>query len=422
MPKVFKLQEDSIAAITTAMSVVQPSKDFTERGKQKINAPSNFVLEDRSKTYQASFLRARRPLSKKMAEKLCSFFDAIYEAGELDMEEEFPESDLPLLSELLQAYLVARKNVPDFVRNRCDDISKTTSTPKSNGGLKREFFCVVGPVDTDPLENDNGGEAIYQTAFPMCHAKQLKELDELSQQVYKVGLSTLTAPYLFLVNNVDKDPEDIRALLGLTDNGVIEKRGPPATSAPEKVGKVRKSTAEKQPLAQNLVRALQAKKSSSVIKESNHKGSPEGSPHGVTKGNKGDQYPVTPEGEMPPEKKKAVQPSQGFENPGFGQVHYAQPMTTITVPIQYAQPPSHPQYLPVQHSYAQIHPYAQAQQPHYAMAPNQYQQVQYSQVQQQAQQHPTTQYVNTYPANLAPPNLNHTHGSNNMNGNGHYGL
>ena len=357
-----------------------------------------------------------------MAEKLCSFFDAIHEAGELDMEEEFPESDLPLLSELFQAYLVARKNVPDFVRNRCDDITKTMSSPKSNGGLKREFFCVVGPVDTDPLENDNGGEAIYQTAFPMCHAKQLKELDDLSQQVYKVGLSTLTAPYLFLVNNVEKDPSDIRALLGLTDgNGVIEKRGPPETSAQEKGAKSRKPTTDKQPLAQNLVRAIQAKKSSGIVKKNNYKGSPEVSPDGTTKDNKS-QFPVTPDGENPTEIKKADQSSQGFGNPGFGQVHYAQPLTTITVPIQYAQAPTHPQYLPVQHSYAQIHPYAQAQPP-YTMAPNQYQHVQYSQVQQQQQQQqPATQYLNTYPVNLAPPNLNHTHGSNNVNGNGNYGM
>ena len=410
MPKVFKLQEDSIAAITSAMSVVQPAKDFTERGKQKNEAPSNFVLEDRAKTYQSSFLRARRPLSKKLADKLCSFYDAIYGAGELDIETHFPDDDLPLLSELLQAYLVARREVPDFVRDRCEEIANKTTTQKSNGGLKKEFFCVVGPVDTDPLEDDNGGEAIFQTAFPMTHAKQLKELDELSQQVYNVSLSTLTAPYLFLVNNVDKSPSDIRALLGL-GNEASQKRASPNDDGQEKGTKLRKAkatattttTKDAPNLGQNLVRAIQAKKlegqKKSEIVDGKSTTSP--NPHGTVTKDKEGNFPVTPEGET------VSQKTTGHASQVFGHVQYAQP--TFAVPIQYMQPPTHPQYLPVQHSYP--HPYAQAQ-PTYSVMGTHYPPAAYAQVQPQQ----TPQYVSTYPSTLAHPNLDHTSGGNHMNG------
>ena len=420
MPKVFKLQEDSIAAITSAMSVVQPAKDSTERGKQKNEAPSNFVLEDRAKTYQSSFLCARRPLSKKLADKLCSFYDAIYEAGELDMETHFPNDDLPLLSELLQAYLVARREVPDFVRDRCEEITKNTSTQKSNGGLKKEFFCVVGPVDTDPLEDDNGGEAIFQTAFPMTHAKQLKELDELSKQVYNVGLSTLTAPYLFLVNNVDKSASDIRALLGL-GNEASQKRASSDNDGQEKGPKLHKATTtttttnDASNLGQNLVRAIRAQKLGSQKKSESVNGKSTTSPNplGTAKKDEEDKFPVTPEGETVSKKKT------GDASQVFGHVQYSQP--TFAVPIQYMQPPTHPQYLPVHHSYPQIHsqpPYAQAQ-PTYSVMSTHYPPAAYAQV----QPHQTTQYVSTYPSNLAHPNLDHTSGGNHMNGgNGQHGM
>jgi hypothetical protein len=215
------IPETTMHAIKKAMQKAQYSGDFLAPVLSKSKA--NFVLEDRSSTYQCSAIRAKRPMSEKFATRTCDLFDVVFDAKDFDIRADFKADDYQVLTELKMAYETAKREVPEIITSRLKEIydaSATSGNPlHPDAHLRNEMTLVMGPVEHTPFKTDDDGNVATHNetklVYPPCNKKHLQKLDALSCDVFGVGLEVLTAPVNYLNNHHDLKAHDIKDVLGL---------------------------------------------------------------------------------------------------------------------------------------------------------------------------------------------------------------
>lgn len=209
MPVATAVSKDTDFAVLRAMRVAVPQGEFAAKSSRKGPPTTGWQFEDRSGTYQSSFLRAKRPISRKFAERITALYDELCKSDSFSMEKEFNDN-VALISELRQTYEVAKKEIPQKLKDYWDTINKGK---RNDGGVRGEVTTCVAPVGVDV----DDPSIIFESPFPFVKQSFMKDLDAMSKTVYGASLSTILAPALFLFQHHGDGAAKIRQLLALDE-------------------------------------------------------------------------------------------------------------------------------------------------------------------------------------------------------------
>ena len=182
---------------------------------------TNIAVEDHTASFQASFLRVRRPMSVKMAEWVVKKVgeERVVVPKKATKEQvvtlqaaawgrEAPTYELAL--EFRDVYRVAKRPVPEALDRHIAALK--AAGEKKDNELKMETRVVFGPVE---FIHDKRPTSVAVSAAPAVSGKTYLKWDTACREVFgdTIGVGNLMAPALVVYQNLGKSPAEIKALL-----------------------------------------------------------------------------------------------------------------------------------------------------------------------------------------------------------------